>query len=373
MSTRYGGRDYFREFERDDDDDRYGRDYETGSTRSGRAYYGGSSRGLGSGRDADDFDTGRAYGGGNYGGGYNRGEGGGQGRERSRGYGSSGSGSGNYYGRGSDYDRYFGGSGGRHYDSDRGTDYDRGFGGYASGRGSYGRDEDDDRYNYGGGGYSSRERGRDYDRGGHDRASYGRGGYERGYTGREYDRGGRQGHDRHDEDDRGWWNRASDEVRSWFGDEEAERRRRSDEMSNQGSEDYFGGRHRGRGPKNYRRSDERIRDDVSDRLSDNDWLDASDIEVDVRDGEVTLSGTVESRYAKRLAEDLAESCSGVSNVQNNLRVKGRHSAGFGSEMSTTDSSTSTSADVTGTTGTTDATGTTGTTGGATGRAARTPS
>lgn len=78
--------------------------------------------------------------------------------------------------------------------------------------------------------------------------------------------------------------------------------------------------HRGRGPKNYTRSDARILEDVNDILSDDGHIDASDIEVEVKDGEVTLSGTVSSRFAKRHAEDLAESASGVRNCQNNLRV-----------------------------------------------------
>ena len=34
-------------------------------------------------------------------------------------------------------------------------------------------------------------------------------------------------------DDRGFFDRASDEVASWFGDEEAERRRREDQMRDQ--------------------------------------------------------------------------------------------------------------------------------------------
>lgn len=84
--------------------------------------------------------------------------------------------------------------------------------------------------------------------------------------------------------------------------------------------DIAGGEHRGRGPKNYIRSDSRIAEDVNDRLSDAADLDARDIEVKVKDGEVTLSGTVGHRRAKRRAEDLAEGVSGVRHVQNNLRV-----------------------------------------------------
>ena len=78
---------------------------------------------------------------------------------------------------------------------------------------------------------------------------------------------------------------------------------------------------RGRGPKGYTRSDQRIEEDVNERLSDDYYLDASDIEVSVQGGTVTLSGEVEDREAKRRAEDIAEFCSGVRQVQNNIKVK----------------------------------------------------
>jgi len=81
------------------------------------------------------------------------------------------------------------------------------------------------------------------------------------------------------------------------------------------------GNHRGKGPKNYTRSSDRIKEDVSDRLSDAWDIDASDIDVSIDGNEVTLSGTVSSKQQKRRAEDIAESVSGVHNVQNNLRVK----------------------------------------------------
>lgn len=112
--------------------------------------------------------------------------------------------------------------------------------------------------------------------------------------------------------DRDFWDRASDEVASWFGDDEAARRRRMDERED----------HRGRGPKGYTRSDDRIREDVSDALSDDSMVDASDISVTVSSSEVTLNGTVQNRNAKRRAEDCADRVSGVKHVQNNLRVKG---------------------------------------------------
>lgn len=80
---------------------------------------------------------------------------------------------------------------------------------------------------------------------------------------------------------------------------------------------------RGRGPKGYQRSDERIREDVCERLTDDDYIDASDMEVTVSAGTVTLAGTVDGRSTKRRAEDLAESVTGVRDVLNQLRVGGR--------------------------------------------------
>jgi osmotically-inducible protein OsmY len=113
-------------------------------------------------------------------------------------------------------------------------------------------------------------------------------------------------------DDRSWWDRTTDEVSSWFGDEEAEKRRDRDRTA--------GGQYRGKGPRNYSRSDERIKEDISDRLSDDPFVDATDIEVTVSNGDVTLTGTVDHRSTKRRAEDLAESVSSVKNVENRLRV-----------------------------------------------------
>ena len=85
------------------------------------------------------------------------------------------------------------------------------------------------------------------------------------------------------------------------------------------------GRHAGRGPKGYRRSDERIRESVSEAMSRDGELDASEIEVSVKDGEVTLDGSVPNRWSKRLAEDLAQAQPGVRDVHNRLRVLERGS------------------------------------------------
>ena len=75
-----------------------------------------------------------------------------------------------------------------------------------------------------------------------------------------------------------------------------------------------------RGPKNYRRSDERIREEVCDRLMQG-GLNAEEVEVQVKDGQVTLSGTVDNRQDKRAIEDLAEEILGVKEVQNQLRIQ----------------------------------------------------
>jgi hypothetical protein len=118
------------------------------------------------------------------------------------------------------------------------------------------------------------------------------------------------------EEPRTWWDRTQDELSSWFGDDDARRRREWDERRAD-----LRAEHRGHGPKGYKRSDGRIEEDINDRLTDDPYLDASDIEVRVKDSEVTLSGTVMLRQDKRRAEDLSELVSGVTNVQNNLRVR----------------------------------------------------
>jgi osmotically-inducible protein OsmY len=77
----------------------------------------------------------------------------------------------------------------------------------------------------------------------------------------------------------------------------------------------------GRGPRGYRRGDDRIREDVCDRLTDDPRVDASDVDVQISNGEVTLSGSVRTRQEKRFTEDLVEAITGVREVNNNLKVK----------------------------------------------------
>ncbi|HYF30927.1 MAG TPA: BON domain-containing protein [Chitinophagaceae bacterium] len=260
-------------------------------------------------------------------------------------YGSSGSGYENTgqgrYGSGydNDYNRFdqnrYGSNYGSDYGSSHGNRYEGGHGGNygQGGQGSYGQS------NYGQGNYGQGNYGqsgqygrRDDYRGGYGNqgmnygnrygssGEYGNRGYDdgSGYRNTNYgtgygtsNRGNWQNQGNRGED-RGWWERTRDEVSSWFGDEDAERRRRMDHVVR--------GEHKGKGPKDYRRSDDRIREDVCDRLSDDPFIDASGIDVKVDSSEVVLTGTVQRREDKRRAEDLVESISGVTNVQNNLRV-----------------------------------------------------
>ena len=303
---------------------RYGED-RSSEGRSGE--YGGdrgyaSRGGYGGGGYGENYGGGSSYRGGSYSGG---------GRESER-YGREGGGGSSRYGRESSSGG--GRESGREGYWGRGWENDRDDDTRESRYGSYGRSGAEHGYSEGMRDYSSQRY--NYPTGFRSRESYG----ERG---RDYDR---EGYDRGDE--RGWWDRASDAVASWFGDEEAERRCRQDQQRE----------HRGRGPKGYRRSDERIKEDVNDRLSDDYYLDASDVEVTVSNTEVTLTGTVNNRNDKRRAEDLAESVSGVSNVENRLRVK--QQSGYGN-YSTSGTGTSTGASM-GTTGTGTGIGTSSSTG-----------
>ncbi len=99
---------------------------------------------------------------------------------------------------------------------------------------------------------------------------------------------------------------------------DAEERRRRRASSAKTSEPHRPGFH-GTPPKGYTRSDERIFEDVCESLQAAD-LDPSDVTVEVASGEVTLSGSVTSRWAKRYAEDLAYSVRGVVDVHNRLRA-----------------------------------------------------
>jgi osmotically-inducible protein OsmY len=167
--------------------------------------------------------------------------------------------------------------------------------------------------------------------------------YQRAYGGERDYRGSDRDQQR-EEGDRGFWARASDRVASWFSEDDNEDRARDrDKQRNAG--------HRGRGPQGYKRSDDRISEEVHERLTDDPWVDATNITIMVSSGEVTLSGTVPEREAKHRAERIVENLSGVDHVQNNLRVQRANpltepGRGFGdsaaaAQMSSGDTSAST--------------------------------
>jgi BON domain-containing protein len=168
---------------------------------------------------------------------------------------------------------YVGGRGGSGYGGSTGTEYGGGsYGGYSGSESRFGGDQG----GYGGtqGGYGGGQSG------------YGQGGY-----------GGAQG-----------------------GNLGAGSTRGDGQVAWGGSQSRPSGGFAGRGPKGYKRTDERIREEVCDRLSADDDVDASEIEVQVSGGEVTLEGTVQTRSMKHRAENLADEIAGVSDVHNRLRV-----------------------------------------------------
>lgn len=99
----------------------------------------------------------------------------------------------------------------------------------------------------------------------------------------------------------GYWSFSGDEQKDLYGETKP-------------------GPYAGIGPKGYKRSDDRILEDVSERLMEDGHIDASDIEVGVQKGVVILKGSVPNRSMKRLAEDVSASALGVKDVQNQLRI-----------------------------------------------------
>ncbi|MGE0171922.1 MAG: BON domain-containing protein [Oligoflexales bacterium] len=131
-----------------------------------------------------------------------------------------------------------------------------------------------------------------------------------------------------------------------FGNDDTERRQQSVAgrwSTNQLDNSSWGkglaeaGRHGGKGPKGYQRSDERIREDVCETLSENSDVDASEIDVSVNNGEVTLSGNVEDRNVKRTAVDIIENLRGVKDVHNELRVHASKSSSSAHQVSSRES------------------------------------
>jgi hypothetical protein len=156
---------------------------------------------------------------------------------------------------------------------------------------------------YGAGGYGAGG----YGVGGYGASGYGAGGYDAGGSGAGgYGQGGGRG-DFGMETARDTWGGGYGPGTGFSGQ--------------RGGVSFQRGQFAGRGPKGYRRSDDRIREDINDALTSNPDIDATEIIVVVEAGEVTLSGTVDDRRDKRLAEDIAERVPGVNDVHNELRPK----------------------------------------------------
>ncbi len=160
----------------------------------------------------------------------------------------------------------------------------------------------------------------DYERGGYEPSVYNRDIYgsspSRGYDpGRDYSRGFGPNHG---------FGYSSREQRSGFGGgaNHGPTGLDRDRLRARGEQGYGRepGGFSGRGPKDYKRSDERMREDVCDRLSQDDDVDASEISVRVLEGEVVLEGSVETRRQKHRAEEIAADVLGVSDVHNRMRV-----------------------------------------------------
>lgn len=82
------------------------------------------------------------------------------------------------------------------------------------------------------------------------------------------------------------------------------------------------GVHRGKGPKGYQPSDARLKERLEEAFYDDDLLDASDIEIQVKDGEVTLLGGVGSREDRQRAEWLVSRVAGEHvHIHNSLRIQ----------------------------------------------------
>lgn len=90
----------------------------------------------------------------------------------------------------------------------------------------------------------------------------------------------------------------------------------------------------GFGPKNYKRSDDRIYEEVCDKLMRHRDIDASTIGVKVENGVVFLSGKVTARKTKKMAEQVIEDLPGVQDVRNELSVIKAESSEGGPETPT---------------------------------------
>lgn len=303
---RYGGddRDYDYRYTRGDEGDSSVR---AGSYDQGRVQYGRRDPREQRGRDTNEQSGSTSryagygdFGQGNYGGNHRD-----SGQER---YGQSGHGGrdfgGNY--RGDFREGSGGGEANRRYGYESGYGRQGGYGG-DFGRGRYGEGGSESRFERDAG----RDRGSDYFGYGYGGQGYG------GYGGAMGSQGSSawRGHGAEGEYSAGWNASSGGGQYASGGD-----------FSGTGYGARGAGLHRGKGPKGYQRSDERLQEMICERLREDPDIDASEISVNVQGGRVTLEGAVDSRRTKNLAEDVAEQL-GVHDVQNNLRVQRQDTSG----------------------------------------------
>ena len=66
--------------------------------------------------------------------------------------------------------------------------------------------------------------------------------------------------------------------------------------------------------------DDRLRELIRERLTEDPDIDAEDVSIDVKEGRVTLSGSVSSERARDIVEQCVENC-GARTVRNRLSVR----------------------------------------------------
>ena len=86
---------------------------------------------------------------------------------------------------------------------------------------------------------------------------------------------------------------------------------------------------RGKAPRSYKRSDQRIMEDIFEAVSAEMTLDSSDVEINITNGEVVLSGNVRDRRDKWRIEDLVENISGVTHIENRIRITSEARSPYG--------------------------------------------
>jgi osmotically-inducible protein OsmY len=133
----------------------------------------------------------------------------------------------------------------------------------------------------------------------------------RGYQGGEWYQGG-QSHGGYPENTEALAERAG-----WYG------------RTPTGTSAPGGQRKKRTGPKNYQRSDERLKEQIIERLMESSSVDIGNLECEVKDGVVTLSGTVETRSDRYQIENVVDDVWGVKDIANNMRVKSVQAADHG--------------------------------------------